>query len=119
MERDTVVRLARPGASVADDPLLLVLRDGARRMLQQVIEAEIEAFLGAHAELEDARGAAWQHVTGTFRAFAEWASDANLALARHQGMREARGAPFHELDAQAIAQGSAAFTQITEWFDAE
>jgi hypothetical protein len=62
--------------------------------------------------------AAWQHVTGTFRAFAEWASDANLALA-HQGMREARGAPFHELDARAIAQGSAAFTQITEWFDAE
>jgi hypothetical protein len=56
MERDTVVRLARPGASVADDPLLLVLRDGARRMLQQVIEAEIEAFLGAHAELEDAHG---------------------------------------------------------------
>jgi hypothetical protein len=62
--------------------------------------------------------AAWQHVTGTFRAFAEWASDANLALAR-QGMREARGGPFHDLDAQAIAQGSAAFTQITEWFDAE
>jgi len=56
MERDTVVRLARPGASVADDPLLLVLRDGARRILQQVIEAEIEAFLGAHAEVEDARG---------------------------------------------------------------
>jgi putative transposase len=48
--------LARPGASVADDPLLLVLRDGARRMLQQVIEAEIGAFLGAHAELEDAHG---------------------------------------------------------------
>lgn len=62
--------------------------------------------------------AAWQHVTGTFRAFAEWASDANLALA-HQGMREARGGSFHELDAQAIAQGSAAFNQITEWFDAE
>ncbi len=55
-ERDTVVRLARPGSGVADDPLLLVLRDGARRMLQQVIEAEVVAFLGAHAELEDAHG---------------------------------------------------------------
>ena len=54
MERDTVVRLGLPGSSVADDPLLLVLRDGARRMLQQVIEAELEAFLRAHAELEDA-----------------------------------------------------------------
>jgi hypothetical protein len=53
MERDTVVRFALPGAGVADDPLLLVLRDGARRMLQQVIEAEIEAFLGAHAEVEE------------------------------------------------------------------
>ena len=56
MEEDTVVRLPRPGASVADDPLLEVLRSGARRMLQQVIEAEVEAFLAAHAELEDARG---------------------------------------------------------------
>lgn len=61
--------------------------------------------------------AAWQHVTGTFRAFAEWATDENLALAR-LGMREAQDAPFHDLDAQAIADGSAAFTTIKEWFDA-
>ncbi|MEN8742831.1 MAG: hypothetical protein ABF308_24060 [Phaeobacter gallaeciensis] len=59
--------------------------------------------------------AAWQHVTGTFRAFAEWASDENLALAE-QGMREGRDAPFHDLDAKAIAEGSAAFTTIKEWF---
>jgi transposase-like protein len=56
MEEDTVVRLPRPGASVTDDPLLEVLRSGARRMLQQVIEAEVEAFLAAHAELEDEHG---------------------------------------------------------------
>ena len=56
MEEDTVVQLPRPGASVTDDPLLEVLRLGARRMLQQVIEAEVEAFLAAHAELEDAHG---------------------------------------------------------------
>ncbi|MBD3788631.1 MAG: hypothetical protein IE922_17030 [Sphingomonadales bacterium] len=62
--------------------------------------------------------AAWQHVTGTFRAFAEWATDENLALAR-QGMREARDEPFHDLDAQAIARGAARFTQITEWLHAE
>jgi hypothetical protein len=61
--------------------------------------------------------AAWQHVTGTFRAFAEWASDDNLTLAR-KGMREAQNIPFHDLDAKAIAQGSAAFTTIKEWFDA-
>ncbi len=61
--------------------------------------------------------AAWQHVTGTFRAFAEWASDENLSLAQ-QGMRAAREDPFHDLDAKAIADGSAAFTTIKEWFDA-
>jgi hypothetical protein len=61
--------------------------------------------------------AAWRHVTGVFRAFAEWASDENLALAR-KGMREARDTPFHDLDATAIAEGSAAFTTIKEWFDA-
>ena len=31
-----------------DDPLLAVLREGARRMLTQAIEAEVEAFLAAH-----------------------------------------------------------------------
>ena len=56
MGEETVVRLARPGSSIGDAPLLLVLRDGARRMLQQVIEAEVEAFLGAHAEFEDEHG---------------------------------------------------------------
>lgn len=60
---------------------------------------------------------AWQHVTGTFRAFAEWATDENLALAR-AGMREARDSQFHHLDVAAIAAGSKAFTNIKEWFDA-
>ena len=45
MEEDTVVRLPRPGGSVADDPLLAVLRDGARRMLTYAIEAEVEGFI--------------------------------------------------------------------------
>ena len=61
--------------------------------------------------------AAWQHVTGTFRAFAEWASDDTLALAR-EGMTEAQSGQFHHLDAAAIAAGSKAFTKIKEWFDA-
>jgi hypothetical protein len=53
MEEDAVVRLPRPGASVADDPLLVVLHDGARRILTQAIEAKVEAFLGARAGLGD------------------------------------------------------------------
>jgi hypothetical protein len=56
MEKDSVVALPRPGASVSGDPLLAVLREGARRMLMQAIEAEIEAFLAAHAGLRDEQG---------------------------------------------------------------
>jgi transposase-like protein len=56
MEEDIVVALPRPGASVTDDPLLAVLREGARRMLTQAIEAEVEAFLAVHAELTDTQG---------------------------------------------------------------
>ena len=76
MEEGTVVPLPKPGATLADDPLLAVLREGARRMRMQaveaeaveaeaveaeaveaeVVEAEVEAFLAAHADLTDNRG---------------------------------------------------------------
>ena len=56
MKEDTVVALPRPGAGVADDPLLMVLREGARRMLLQAIEAEVETFLTAHGSLVDEQG---------------------------------------------------------------
>ena len=56
MEEDRVVALPRPGSSVTDDPLLGMLREGARRMLTQAVEAEVEAFLIAHAGLVDERG---------------------------------------------------------------
>jgi putative transposase len=54
MEEDTVVALPRPGSGVMDDPLLAVLREGARRMLTQAIEAEV--FLATHAGLVDQQG---------------------------------------------------------------
>ena len=53
MEEDSVVSLPKPEASVTDDPLLAVLREGARRMLMQAVEAEVEGFLAAHAGLVD------------------------------------------------------------------
>lgn len=56
MEEDSVVSLPRPGSGVVSDPLLAVLREGARRMLMQAVEAEVEAFLAAHAELTDGQG---------------------------------------------------------------
>src|SRR4051812_2187587 len=56
MEEDTVVALPRPGSGVTDDPLLAVLREGARRMLTQAVEAEVEAFLATHTGLVDQQG---------------------------------------------------------------
>ena len=56
MEEDTVVALPRPGSGVTDDPLLAVLREGARRTLTQAIEAEVEAFLDTHAGRVDQQG---------------------------------------------------------------
>ena len=56
MEEDSVVSLPRRDAGVADDPLLAVLRAGARRMPMQAVEAAVAAFLAAHAELADEQG---------------------------------------------------------------
>jgi transposase-like protein len=62
MENDTVVSLPRPGGIVeepnseADWPLLCLLREGARRMLMQAIQAEIDAFIDSHADLVDDQG---------------------------------------------------------------
>ena len=56
MEEDTVVELPRPGGTVEDDPLLCVLRAGARQMLSHAIEAEVAAFLAAHAWHVDDHG---------------------------------------------------------------
>jgi transposase-like protein len=39
-----------------DDPLTEVLRAGARQLLEQAVEAELEAFLAAYAELKTEDG---------------------------------------------------------------
>ena len=56
MEEDTVVGLPRPGGTVEEDPLLAVLREGARQMLSYAIEAEVAAFLAVHADEVDEEG---------------------------------------------------------------
>lgn len=56
MDEDSVVRLPRPGGSVADDPLLVVLREGARRMLSCAIEVEVDGFIAACSGLVDEQG---------------------------------------------------------------
>ena len=55
MKDDTVVALRQPG-SFSDDPLTDILRAGARQLLAQAIEAEVEGHIVAHADLTDAEG---------------------------------------------------------------
>jgi len=65
--RVTVVPLRQPDA--VDDPLTAVLRDGARRLLAQAIEAEAEAFLATMREvrLPDGRERLVRHGHGPER----------------------------------------------------
>jgi putative transposase len=55
MKDDTVVALRQPG-SFSDDPLTDILRAGARQLLAQAIEAEVEGHILAHANLTGAEG---------------------------------------------------------------
>ena len=61
MSNDNVVRLIQPGAF--DDQLTEVLRNGARALLAQAVEAEVAGFLGKHADLktEDGRQRVVRH----------------------------------------------------------
>src|SRR4051812_49717121 len=63
----TVVSLRQPDA--VDDPLTAVLRDGARRLLAQAVEAEAEAFLASMRDvrLPDGRDRLVRHGHGPER----------------------------------------------------
>lgn len=56
MHEDTVVSFSHPDRVSIEDPLTAVLRSGARRLLAEAVEAEVEAFVAAHAELSTAVG---------------------------------------------------------------
>src|SRR5690606_28879154 len=43
-------------AASSDDPLTAILRQGAQQLLAQAIEAEVAAWIDAHAQLLDERG---------------------------------------------------------------
>ena len=55
MDHDNVVSLRRPDDRT-EDPLTEVLRHGARTLLAQAIEAEVQTFLATHAALVDDAG---------------------------------------------------------------
>ena len=69
MTSDTTVHPFEHAGAI-DDPLATVLRDGARRLLAQAIEAEAEAFLSAMRgeRLEDGRARVVRHGHGPERA---------------------------------------------------
>ncbi len=56
MYEDTVVSFSHPDKISTKDPLTEVLRSGARRLLADAVEAEVEAFIAEHAELTDDGG---------------------------------------------------------------
>jgi transposase-like protein len=56
VSNDSVVKLIQPGAF--SDPLTDILRDGARALLSQAVEAEVASFLGKHSDLKTADGLA-------------------------------------------------------------
>jgi putative transposase len=53
MSQDNVIVMPTPEEI---DPLTSLLRDGARKLIAQAVEAELETFLGAYEDLEDERG---------------------------------------------------------------
>jgi putative transposase len=55
MKKDTVVELKKPEI-VAEDPLMEILRKGAREMLKAALEAEVDSFLARFEEVRDASG---------------------------------------------------------------
>ena len=55
MSDDNVFKLNKPDQ---DDPLQLVLREGARKMLGAAIEAEVSIFIERHSFLETTEGKA-------------------------------------------------------------
>lgn len=68
MKTDTTV-VSFPHPDTLDDPLRSVLREGARRLLTQAVEAEAEAFLAAMADerLADGRARVVRHGHGPER----------------------------------------------------
>ena len=55
MTKDTVVAFRTPDG-FSPDPLTDLLRQGARELIAQAVEAELNTFLAAHVDQTDAAG---------------------------------------------------------------
>ena len=56
MPKDNVIELKKPESPFIDDPVTEVLRTGAKKLLAEALEAEIESFLSQYRELRDDQG---------------------------------------------------------------
>ncbi len=55
MKKDTALEFKKPDVSV-EDPLTDILHQGARQLLAQALEVEIESFMNKYAQIRDAVG---------------------------------------------------------------
>ena len=55
MPKDTVIEFEKPEPFV-DDPITDILRSGARKLLAEALETEIEIFLSQYSALKDPQG---------------------------------------------------------------
>ncbi|RZB35162.1 MAG: hypothetical protein SRB1_00930 [Desulfobacteraceae bacterium Eth-SRB1] len=55
MSKDNVIELKNPEPFI-DDPITEILRNGARKLLAEALEAEIESFLSQYADFKDDQG---------------------------------------------------------------
>ena len=55
MPKDTVIEFEKP-ESFVDDPITDILRSGARKLLAEALETEIEIFLSQYSDCKDAQG---------------------------------------------------------------
>jgi transposase-like protein len=56
MVNDNVIELKKPESRFVDDPITEVLRTGAKKLLAEALEAEIESFLSQYREIRDDQG---------------------------------------------------------------
>ena len=55
MSKDNVIDLKKPEPFI-DDQITAIIRKGARKLLAQALEAEIELFINQYADLKDEVG---------------------------------------------------------------
>jgi hypothetical protein len=62
MSKDNVIAIKKPDTFV-DDPISEILRQGARNLISQALEIELELFINQNRDLSDQMGPLHDHTT--------------------------------------------------------